>query len=182
MIVHRCFAWNRRAAPHAAGGALWIPREHQGDGRHDNPDLYGCLYLTDRDVSGVVEQLAPWRGHRFTPELLVRHGLPLAVAEIEVRDDEEIVDLDEPRTLTRERLRPSRVATRNRTVTQPQARELFTRHPQAAGLRWWSTFESLWANYTLFDGVQARLDVGVVRRLDAGDELVGAATDLLGIA
>ena len=60
-----------------------------------------------------------------------------------------VVDLDEPRVLVRERLRPSVVATRQREVTQPQALALFERG--AAGMRWWSTFESLWANVTLFD-------------------------------
>ena len=61
MILHRCFAWSERAGAKREGGALWFPRAFQGDGRHDNPAAYGCLYLTDREVSGVVEQLAPWR-------------------------------------------------------------------------------------------------------------------------
>lgn len=64
MILYRCFAWNRRARPSGADGPLWFPRGFQGEGRHDNPDLYGCLYLADREVSCVVEQLAPFRGQR----------------------------------------------------------------------------------------------------------------------
>ena len=43
MILHRCLAWNERAAPDAADGALWFPRPYQGEGRHDNPAAYGCL-------------------------------------------------------------------------------------------------------------------------------------------
>jgi hypothetical protein len=39
--------------------------------------------------------------------------------------------------LRRERLRPSRVATRERTVTQPLALALHEKHGEAAGLRWW---------------------------------------------
>ncbi|MBD0348433.1 MAG: RES domain-containing protein [Thermoleophilia bacterium] len=181
MIVYRCFAWNRRAAPRREGGALWIPREHQGDGRHDNPDAYGCLYATDREASSVVEQLAPWRGQRLAPELLVRRGLPLAVAALELPDDAELLDLDEPRTLARERLRPSRVATRERAVTQPQALELFTRHPDAAGLRWWSTYESLWANYTLFDRAGGVLRVEAARALTPDDEALVEAAAFLGL-
>lgn len=179
MILYRCFAWNRRAAARNEGGALWIPRANQGDGRHDNPAAYGCLYLTDRELSGVVEQLAPWRGQRLAPELLVRRGLPLALAAVEVPDDAELIDLDEPRVLVRERLRPSTVATRQREVTQPQALALFERG--AAGLRWWSTFESLWANVTLFDRAADRLRVTAQRALTLEDEAVAEAAAFLGL-
>ncbi len=51
MILYRCFAWDRRAAVADEGGALWFPRAYQGDGRHDNPDVYGCLYLAVHAVS-----------------------------------------------------------------------------------------------------------------------------------
>ena len=81
----------------------------------------------------------------------------------------------------RERLRPSRVATRERDVTQPQALALLERHPDAAGLRWWSTFESLWANVTLFDRAASKLQLISVRALDlAADEIVAAA-EFLGL-
>jgi hypothetical protein len=85
--------------------------------------------------------------------------LPLALAAIELADAAELVDLDDPRTLRREGLRPSAVATRQREMTQPQALDLFRRHPGAAGLRWWSIWESQWANVTLFDRAAAALRV-----------------------
>ena len=31
------------------------------------------------------------------------------------------------------------------------AERLFDKHPDALGLRWWSTLESSWINVTLFD-------------------------------
>jgi hypothetical protein len=111
----------RRAAPDAADGALWFPRPYQGEGRHDNPAVYGCLYLSEQPLSCVVEQLARFRGQRLTPALLRRRGLPLGLAELELPDDAQLVDLDEPAVLRRERLRPSRVATRERAITQPQS-------------------------------------------------------------
>jgi hypothetical protein len=132
-------------------GPLWFPRPYQGEGRHDNPDLYGCLYAADRALSCVVEQLARFRGQRLVPALLRRRGLPLALAELELDDGAPFIDLDDPVVLRRERLRPSVVATRQRIVTQPQARVLHEAHPDAAGLRWWSSYEALWANVTLFD-------------------------------
>jgi hypothetical protein len=181
VILYRCFAWNRRARPDRPGGAVWFPREYQGDGRHDNPGEYGCLYLTEVEVSAVVEQLAPFRSQRLIPELLVRRGLPLALAAIELPDDAPLLDLDDPSVLAEHELRPSRVATRRRDVTQPQALALHRSRPGAAGLGWWSTYEALWANVTLFDRAAARLRTGQIRRLQIGDPVVAEAAQLLGL-
>ena len=181
MILQRCFAWSRRARPDEQDGALWVPRAFQGDGRHDNPDLYGCLYLTDRETSAVVEQLARFRTQRLQAALLRRRGLPLALAALELDDEVEVLDLDDPRVLVRERLRPSAVATRRREVTQPQARALHGTRPRAAALRWWSTFEASWANYTVFDRALPALSVVDVRELMLEDGSVAAAADFLGL-
>ena len=82
--------------------------------------------------------------------------------------------------LVRERLRPSAVATRRREVTQPQARALHQPPPRAA-LRWWSTFEASWANYTVFDRALPTLSVVGVRELGLVDGAVAAAADFLGL-
>lgn len=181
MILYRCFAWNARVRPDRPDGALWFPRPYQGDGRHDNADLYGCLYLSEQPRSCVVEQFARFRGQRLQPALLSRRGLPLALAELELPDRAEIVDLDDPAVLRRERLRPSKVATRSRGVTQPQARALYERYPDAAGVRWWSTFESQWLNVTLFDRAGSELRLASVRALDVADDEILAAADVLGL-
>jgi hypothetical protein len=181
VILYRCFAWNERARTDRPDSALWFPRPYQGDGRHDNPDLYGCLYLSEQPLSCVVEQLARFRGQRLSAALLTRRGLPLALAELEFDDSAELVDLDEPAVLRREQLRPSLVATRAREVTQPQARALYERHPDAAGLRWWSTIEAQWLNVTLFDRAAAALELVSVRTLAVEDEEVAAAADVLGL-
>lgn len=172
MILYRCFAWDARARQTGPDGPLWFPRSFQGEGRHDNPDVYGCLYLTDRAVSAVVEQLARFRTQRLSPSLLRRRGLPLAVAALALGEDAELVDLDDPAVLRRERLRPSRVATRDRTVTQPQARSLHERHPTAAGLRWWSVYEASWMHVTLFERAARQLKVQDVRALAVEDRVV----------
>jgi hypothetical protein len=180
LILHRCFPWNERARPDQPDSPLWFPRVFQGDGRHDNPDVYGCLYLTDREASGAVEQLARFRGQRLIAEMLVRRGLPLALAAIELPDDAELIDLDDPVVLRRMRLRPSVVATRNRSITQPQALGAY-RETNSAGLRWWSIFESLWTNYTLFDRARPRLALQDVRALALDDAAVVKAADYLGL-
>jgi hypothetical protein len=180
LILHRCFAWRERARPGQPDSPLWFPRVFQGDGRHDNPDAYGCLYLTDREASGVVEQLARFRGQRLIGGMLVRRDLPLALAATEPPDEAELIDLDDPAVLGRRRLRPSLVATRERSVTQPQALAV---HEQtdAAGLRWWSIFESLWANYTIFERAGPRLTLEDIRALTLDDHAVAEAAEYLGL-
>jgi hypothetical protein len=143
--------------------------------------LYGCLYASHEPLSPLVERLARFRGRRLTPDKLVSSGLPVALATLELSDEAELIDLDEPAVLTQEQLRPSRVATNDRLITQTQAEELFGRHPRAAGLRWWSTFESLWANVTLFDRAEPGLAVADVHALDLGDDVVREAAEFLGL-
>ena len=182
MILFRCFAWDRSVSARARGGALWFPRMLQGEGRHDAPMLYGCLYVSVEPVSALVEQLAGLRGTSIQRSDLVRHGDPLALAALELDDGADLVDLDDPSVLAREGLRPSRVATHDRATTQGQASELFQRHGEVVGLRWWSTFESLWANITLFDRAETALEVADVQQLDVADDVVREAAEFLGLA
>ena len=181
MILHRCFAWDERAADAGPDGPLWFPRVYQGEGRHDNPDRYGCLYLSASPLSTVVEQLARFRGQRLLPSLLRRRGLPLALADLDLDDDAELVDLDDPVVVRRERLRPSRIATRDRQITQPQALALHDRHRRAAGVRWWSTYEALWINVTLFDRAASQVQLRSIRALTLGDPAVIEAAELFGL-
>ena len=175
MILYRCFAWNQRARDDGLDGPLWFPRPYQSEGRHDNPELYGALYVADRPMSCVVEQLARFRGQRLSAALLRRRDLPLALAELELPAAADLIDLDEPAVLRRERLRPSLVATRRRAVTQPQARALHEQHPDVVGLRWWSSYESLWVNVTLFDRAAPVLRLNDVRVLHLDDPAVAEA-------
>ncbi|HVD66228.1 MAG TPA: RES family NAD+ phosphorylase [Gaiellaceae bacterium] len=181
MILFRCLAWDKAASPRARGGPLWFPRMLQGDGRHDNPILYGCLYASAEPVSAVAEQLDRLAGTFLEPTDLIRRGLLLALTAIAVDDEVAFLDLDDPAVLEREGLRPSRVATHDRSVTQAGAAELFTRHEDIAGIRWWSTFEALWANVTVFDRAEELLSVEDVHPLGLGDEVVVEAADYLGL-
>lgn len=180
MTLYRCYAWDRRATPADPGGALHFPRGLQGDGRHDNPAVYGCLYTATVAVAAVVEQLARFRGSVLVPGALRRRGLPLALATIELPDPVALADLDDPRELAARRWRPSQVATRQREVTQPQA--LAIHASGADGIRWWSSFESQWINVTLFDHVAGRLRLVESRTAAPHHPAVREALDFLGIA
>jgi hypothetical protein len=181
VILYRCFAWDSRAKTAEPDGPLWFPRALQGDGRHDNPDVFGCLYLSEREISTVVEQLARFRSQRLIPSMLRRRGLPLAVATLVLGDTARVVDFDDPGVLSRLGLRPSRVATRDRSITQPQARVTHDANARADGLRWWSTYEGMWANLTLFDRAASKLSVSSVRALSTSDDVVMQAADFLGL-
>jgi hypothetical protein len=183
VILWRLVPWRAQAAPTQPGGALWFPRELQGLGRHDNPDRYGCLYVSEDAVSAVAEALAPFRASGvFAQGMLVRAGMPLALARLDLDDREPLVDLDDPRVLVRSGVRPSRVATRARAVTQAYAMRLFDELPDAVGLRWWSTLEASLINLTLFDRAAPHLGVGDLDRLTVAHPAVTEAAELLGLA
>lgn len=180
MILWRVLPWDPSARPPAPGGALWFPRPFQGTGRHDNPARYGCLYLCESPVSAIAEALAPFRGTGdLRPDLLARMGRPLALAEL--GGEFTLLDLDDPEVLAAEALRPSEVATTRRSSTQAYAARLFEAHPEAAGLRWWSTLEAGWINVTLFDRAAHLLTVRDVRPLETGSDDVRAAARFLGL-
>jgi RES domain len=182
VILFRCFPWDVETGERTRGGPLWFPRIAQGEGRHDNPSVYGCLYVSEEPVSAVVERLAPFRGWRsLEPWMVISGGYPVALAALELRNDAQLVDLDDPAVLIGEELRPSQVATNDRSLTQIQAGDLFERHASAVGLRWWSTFESLWANVTLFDRADQFLAVSDVKPLEAGDDVLREAAEFLGL-
>ena len=183
MRLWRVLPWDPSAPPGAAGDALWVPRAFQGTGRHDAPERYGCLYLAQEAVSAIVEALAPFRGTGdLRPELLVRSGLHLALAELELDAGSVLIDLDDPSVLIAETLRPSIVATGHRAVTQAYALQQFERHPDAAGLRWWSTLEASWSHVTLFDRALGAVTIHGVRALAVDDEAVATAAAHLGLA
>ena len=66
-------------------------------------------------------------------------------------------------------------------MTQPQALALHRRHPTAAGLRWWSRWEALWSNVTVFDRASASLTLTDVRVLTLEDPTVLEAAEFFGL-
>ncbi|HEY3866314.1 MAG TPA: RES family NAD+ phosphorylase [Solirubrobacteraceae bacterium] len=183
MILWRLLPLAPGVAPSSPGGALWFPRELQGAGRHDNPDRYGCLYLSESPMSAVAEALAQFRGAGvLTQGMLIRANLPLALVRVDCADDRRILDLDDPEVLTGTQLRPSRVATKARAVTQAYAARIFDTHPAAVGLRWWSTLEASLTNFTLYDRAVSALRLVDVEPLTIEHSATREATELLGLA
>ena len=133
------------------GHPLYVPAS-TGANRIDNPDAYDTLYLGDGTVCAVAEAFgwAPrWNAGllRGTPSL---PGSVRALVSYELGDDAAVCDLDDADRLVSLGLRPSRVVTRNRSVTQTWARELFDAG-ELAGVRWWSYYNPDWGSVGLWD-------------------------------
>lgn len=150
MRSYRVFPYLPTARPGEPGHPLYVPRP-QGAGRIDNPDLYDAMYLGDRPVCAVVEtfgNLKTWMPKMFrTPHV---PGGTRALVTYELPDATPVADLDDPAVLVALGLRPSRVATRQRAVTQAWARALFERR-QWIGVRWWSYYSPDWYVYGLWE-------------------------------
>ena len=182
MILWRVLPWDPSAKPRDRGGPLYIPRVFQGQGRHDNPARYGCLYTSLDAKAAVAEILVQFRGEPLVEGLLDIGGIRLAAVSLHLADDMELIDLDEPRVLRQERLRPSMVATHERPATQSYAERLYDDHPEAAGVRWWSTIESSWTNVTIFDRALRRIRAGNPEPLELEHPAVVGAAEYLGLA
>ncbi len=184
MKLWRALPLDERATADEPGGALWFPREQQGAGRHDNPELYGCLYVSEVPVSAIAEQLAPFRGTgALLPSMLVRFELPMALASLQVPDGATVIDLDDPVALKAECLRPSQVATSQRSVTQNQVAKIYDAHHDAIAVRWWSTLEASWINWTVFDRAGAgEIELEQTEKLGIGDPVVLEAAEFLGLS
>lgn len=181
-MLYRAFPHRPGAGPTEEGGALWVPRESQGSGRHDNPERYAALYTARTPESAIAERIQSFRGQTITDQNLRRaDGRQLALAAMDHSALPALVDLDDPRELARRGLRPSMVATRERAITRPIALAIF--EEEAPGFSWWSTLEAVWTNVTLF----AERTVGLLRPEEDPEPLTIAhptlrrAAEVLGI-
>jgi hypothetical protein len=148
-VLYRVFPCDPAAPAGKRGGALHVARQHQGTGRHDNPDYYGALYVSTSPESAVAERIQAFRGQQLAQRDLQRtDGARYALAYLDDSGLGNVIDLDEPEELSGRTLRPSEIATRSRATTQPIALGLF--QEGLSGFGWWSTLEASWANMTLF--------------------------------
>ena len=180
--LHRVFNYVPNAAPHAPGGALFIPP--QGFGRLDNPQHYDVLYCSEQQEAAVAEAIAAYPAFVWSREVLQGHpglaGSVRAMAIYELPNLATVCDLDEPRQLIAQHLRPSLVITRDYDTTQTWALRIFkdARVPRWSGVRWWSFYEARWSSVGLWRRKELRLlDV---TPLTLGDPAVMTAARTLG--
>jgi hypothetical protein len=182
LALHRVFPWDERAPAGLPFSPSYVPAR-QGSGRFDLADG-AVLYLGESPEHPVGEVLQGFRGRPFRESALRRFGHPLALVRVEVPDDlaAGIVDLDDPARLVALFLRPSDVASDDRSRTREIAARLHERG--ATGLRWWSKLSGDWHSVVLFlaRAPVARLAIGAPELLTPRHPAVVAACRLLGIA
>ena len=148
----------------------------QGAGRVDNPERYLVLYASDSAAGAVAEafgNLAVWSPSMFSGP----PSMPDSVRALaRYRSTVEVLDLDDPRNLVARDLRPSRVITRRRDVTQSWALAVFDEGVWD-GVRWWGFHNADWGSYGLWDVTGA--EVVEVEPLVKEHPAVGEAVSVL---
>ena len=126
--------------------------------RRTRPATAACTSTEDAVVGGRRGARAVPRHRRPATRSCSRAwAAPLALAELELATPAPLLDLDDPAVLVRRGAAPvARSRPAAARVTQAYAARLFDAHPDAAGLRWWSTLEASWINVTLFDRAAPR--------------------------
>jgi RES domain len=148
-VLFRVYRATHGAGTRARGGPLFVPRDRQGAGRHDDPGRYGAFYAARSAEAAVAEAIQAFRGRDLAPEdLELADGSRLTLATLDDSRLASLTDLDDPAVLVAEGWRPSGVASRDRGLTQAMAARAFD--AGALGLSWWSTLDSAWTNVTLF--------------------------------
>jgi hypothetical protein len=183
-VLYRVFPLLIGAEAALESGALYVARQAQGSGRHDNPERYGALYASRSPESAVAERIQGFRGQVLTNAALRRpDGTSYVLASIDDSGLARIVDLDDPRELVRRKLRPSAVATRMRSVTQAIALRIFQEKEKVEGLSWWSSLEASWTNVTVFaERAVEKLRVGEKPEILSVDHpVLHAAAEILGV-
>jgi hypothetical protein len=168
VVLYRVYRAHPSARPTERGGPLFVPRDRQGSGRHDQPARYGAFYACRHPEGAVAEAIQAFRGRELADEdLELVDGSALALATIDDEDLGPLTDLDEPAVLLEEGWRPSQVASRDRVITQMMA--LAVHEAGGLGLSWWSTLDSAWTNVTLF--AERTIATGRLTVLDAPERL-----------
>ena len=181
MRLYRVFYHLPDAADREPGGIFYVPQ--QVGGRIDNPALYETLYVGDSRAGACAEVFNRGKYRmQWSTEML--RGLPIlpnsvrAMAWYEFADaNTPVCDLDDPAELLAQSLRPSRVVTRDYSVSQAWARALFKKE-RWSGVRWWSYHDARWASFGFW---QYRCTARGVQPLTIDDPDLRQAAEVLKI-
>lgn len=173
MRVFRVFPWVRGASEGDPGHPTYVSTRNSA-GRLDNPGHYRVLYVGSTPVAATAEAFGSFE--LWTPAMLAGPptlpGSRRALAEYEVPDDLEILDLDDGAALVEWSLRPSQVVTRDRNATQGWALRVY-QSGRFSGVRWWSYYNPDWGSIGLWD--VARVAVTTVTELKADSDILDEA-------
>jgi len=173
--IFRVFPYTHSAAVDEEGGALYVPAPSPL-GRIANIDLYRELYFTKQPEAAVAEVfgfLQSWHADDF----IHAGGNPYCLSAFEM-SDASVVDLNDTQQLADIGIaRPSDVVTRDRTVTQRWAREIFLRRNHS-GVSWWSYYCPEWTAIGIWN-LDSVLHIGPPQPLNVTHESVIAASKVI---
>lgn len=152
MRLYRVLSYLEGAAPNDKGGVLYVPSQ-QTPGRINNTNFYESLYAGDSGAGVCAEVF--YRGkYRITWSDAMLAPLPngsrRVLAWYDFPDTLPVCDLNDPKELMTRKLRPSDIITRDYSVTQKWALDIFN-ESRYAGVSWWSYCDARWRTYGLWD-------------------------------
>jgi len=153
LRVYRIFIHSPSAAPTEPGGVLFVP-PHQDLTRIGNPKRYQTLYVGDSQagVCAEVFNVGKYRLRWSSEMLRGRPDMPdsfHAIAEYEIDGSALICNLDDPKQLVAQSLRPSQIVTRDYLQSQAWALALFDTK-RWCGASWWSYHDPRWVSMGLW--------------------------------
>lgn len=177
MKLYRCFPYNPSAKKSEPGHPLFIPVS-RGTGRINNPDIYQSSYWSAQPECAVAEVFgssAEWNSSTFLglPQVRESHQ---ALVTVEFPESINLFDMDDSKNLTKLKLRPSRVVTRNNQVTQAWARRIYDEN-KYDGVSWWSIWWPDWQSVGLWSLKSVKLID--IEELHVNHHAVNSAADVL---
>ncbi len=165
MLYYRVFYYRRSALVGEPGHPLYLHRP-QGKSRIDNPAFYDVWYLAAEASAAIGETF--WDFYEWSNDMfIVKRGICRALGVYQLPDDLSILDLDNAQILMARGLHPRDIVTRNRSITQEWARQVWQEvgGPGGAysrmwkGVSWWSYHNPAWTSLGVWGQEPAIQDV-----------------------
>lgn len=150
MEIYRVFDWDEKKINNKnLGSPLYIPRERQGNGRHDIPDNDGVFYGSLNEISAISEALHPYINLKITDKIFhFKNGLVQSIARISLVNAK-LIDLTKAKDLLKLNISPQDVATLDRRTTRKISYNIY--NLGVDGFKWYSALETQWTNLTLYE-------------------------------
>ena len=133
------------------GHPLYFP-PNQGMARVDNLNHYAVGYLATSGSCAVSESFgffSAWDSMMLRPVKTLPESR-WVIANYTLKPESAIFDMDDAANLLKLKIRPSRVVTRDRAVTQSWALKVYKKKV-SSGVSWWSFYNPDWSCVGLWD-------------------------------
>lgn len=149
--VYRVIPYIPTSKKGVPGHPLFFP-ENRNVHRVDNPGHYKVAYFAADEQCAFAEKFGyqlQWNQSTLRPD----KSLPKskwALVSYEINDISPILNMDDANNLLKLQVRPSRVVTRDRAITQAWALKVFE-GKKNGGVSWWSFYNSDWVTLGIWE-------------------------------